>query len=102
MVVCLSKVTGLWTPVVVATVNQGDKEVPQGNQSSQGVGHVADNVVGVEVPCGVQGVRGWCVCHKGDVTGGWVLGKGSVGWGRCHGVAEDRGRSGPRMGERGR
>ena len=31
----------LCTPVVVATVNQeGDKVVPQGNQSSEGVGHV--------------------------------------------------------------
>ena len=36
------KTDGLWTPVlVVATVNQGDKVVVlQGNQSSQGVGHV--------------------------------------------------------------
>ena len=31
----------LWTQLVVATVNQGDKVgVPQGSQSSQGVGHV--------------------------------------------------------------
>ena len=34
------RVMGLWT-VVVATVNQGDKVVVlQGNQSSQGGGHV--------------------------------------------------------------
>ena len=37
----------LWTQLVVATVNQGDKVVvPQGNQGSQGVGHVVVPIFG--------------------------------------------------------
>ena len=48
---------GLWTPVVVATLNQGDKVLPQGNQSSQGVGHVVAPKLEAQTSAGSWGAR---------------------------------------------